>query len=540
MSNQPADLLLTGGRVVTLDRAGTVAQAVAVSGATIRAAGSSEDLAALAGPATRVVDLAGRTVIPGLIDSHCHFEDAGMDRDTVPFDGVTTMAEALRRIAAKASALGPGSWVRGQIWNPVLQLAERRAPTRHELDVAASGRPVFLPMGHSAAVSTAALASAGLDEHTRYGEGIVAREPSGHPSGLLIEDGVALVARVVPPWTDEQRSRQLLDAMAVLNSWGITSVVGGAMTPRDVDLLAELARHGRSSVRVAAMLMPTGELNPSVDLDEWSALLHGRKRASASDWLIERGVKLQLDGGMTLGTAATREAYDGRPDYRGELIADPRRFTDLVRIAHRHDWPVGVHAVGDAAIDLALDTFERIPAAALPAVLIHASLIQPDQAKRAAALGVMVAAQTPFLWKNSGVIAGHLGRQRAERAVPLRTLVDTLGMDGVAAGTDYPINGLNPFQNLYAMTTRRDLHGGSTGAEQAVSRSEALRLYTMSGAAHTGEQGRKGAITPGRLADLVVLDTDPLTADDAALLETRPLLTIAGGRVVFDVGHELS
>jgi predicted amidohydrolase YtcJ len=470
------------------------------------ATGSTRDIAALALPSTRVVRLAGHTVLPGLIDSHCHFEFAGMAGHAVSFAGVRTLDAALDRVTELAATLAPDAWVRGQMWNPLLQVG--RAPTREELDRAAGGRPVFLAEGHAASVSTAALRRAGLD-------------PDGH-DGRLVEGDVHVVAQVVPEWSAEERATQLTAAMRVLNEHGITSVVAGALPPSDVDVLRQLAESGASMVRVAAMVTPTGELNPSVSLDEWRALLADGPPKPVGDRYLTRGIKLQVDGGMTLGTAATREPYENRPGYHGELFVDRARLTELVAAAHDAGWPVGTHVVGDAAIDLALDVYEATRGGpALPDVLIHASLIRPDQIARARALGVQVAAQLPFLWRNHATIAGHLG-DRADAAVPLRDLVDGLGPDGVAAGTDYPVNDLDPWQNIHAMTTRQDAHGRVVGAAQAITRDEALRLYTTSGAAHTGEQAIKGRIAPGFLADLVVRD------------DHRTVMTIVDGQVVHD------
>jgi predicted amidohydrolase YtcJ len=540
-----ADLVLLSGRVLTLDSMGVVEGGVALRGATILAVGTDDQLQALVGPRTQVVQLDGLTVMPGLVDSHCHFEDAGIDRDTVSFVGVSTIAEALDRVRATASEHPAESWVRGRVWNPFLQLDEHRAPTREELDVAAEGRPVFLPLGHSAAVSSAALRAAGISDSPRDPDGFVEVDETGRPTGLLVEDGVHLVARVVPPWSEDQRRRQLVDAMAELNTWGITSVVGGAMVPADLDLLRELADSGRCTLRVSAMVVPTGETNPSVDLARWEELVSAPPRTgSPGAWVAERGIKLQIDGGMTLGTAATRAAYTSRPDYAGDVLVERERLAALVGHAHRHGWPVGVHVVGDAAIDLALDVFEETAGdrdpESLADVLIHASLIQPDQAQRAKELGVLVAAQTPFLWSNAEVIRGHLGSGRLESAVPLRDLIDILGAGAVAAGTDYPINPLDPFQNVFAMTSRLDRHGRTVGAAQAISRPEALHLYTTSGAAHTGELSVKGSLAAGKLADLVVLDTDPLTVAESELAATRAVMTVVGGRVVFDPHRLLS
>ncbi|MES9604816.1 amidohydrolase family protein [Actinomadura sp. NPDC000929] len=517
------DLVLLGGRVHTLDARGTVAEAVAVTGGRVSAVGSDADVARLAGPSTRVVRLAGRAVVPGLNDSHCHFENAGMDGHTVSFAGVRTLDAALDRIAALAATREPGAWVQGQPWNPALQLAEGRGPDRRELDRAAGGRPVYLPEGHAATASTAALERAGI-------------RPDGH-DGRLVEGAMHAVARVIPEWTREERAAQLTTAMRVLNRSGITSVVAGALPPGDVEAVRGLIKDGRSTVRVAAMVTPTGELNPSVPLADWEALVACGPPAPIGGHYVTRGIKLQVDGGMTLGTAAMREPYLTRPGYHGEMVTDRDRLAGLVGAAHRAGWPVGTHVVGDAAIDVALDVYAATRnRRLLPDVLIHASLIRPDQIARARTLGVQVAAQMPFLWRNRAAIAGHLGGARTEAAVPLRDLVDGLGLDGVSAGTDYPINALDPFQNIYAMTTRRDAAGDVVGGAQGVTRSEALRLYTTSGAAHTGEQEVKGRLDAGAFADLTVLDADPLTAPDDRLRATEVLMTVVDGQIVHDTG----
>ncbi|WP_051791150.1 amidohydrolase [Amycolatopsis jejuensis] len=511
------DLVLLDGRVYPPD--GPPAEALAVSGGRISAVGSTVDIAALAGPATRVIRLGGRAVIPGLVDSHCHFENAGMDGYTVSFDGVTTIETALERIAALAATRSADGWVLSRLWNPVLQTG--RAPDRLELDRAAGGRPVYLPEGHAASVSTAALRLAGID-------------PAGH-DGRLVEGDVHQVARFVPEWTVEERAGQMLAAMQVLAGYGITSVVAGALPLADVEVLRSLAESGRAPVRVAAMVMPTGELNPSVSSAQWRELLSAGPPKPVGDFLSVRGIKLQIDGGMTLGTAATREGYHTDPEYHGEMFVDRERLTALVAAAHEYGWPVGTHVVGDAAIDLALDVYEATRLAGLlPDVLIHASMIQPDQIVRARELGVQVATQLPFLWRNRDAIAGHLGAARADGAIPLRDLVDGLGFAGVCAGTDYPVNALDPWQNIHAMTTRHDVSGRVLGAGQAITRAEAVDLYTVAGAAHTGEAARKGRLEPGFLADVTVLDTDPFTAAD--LRATQAVLTVTGGRVVHDPG----
>ncbi|MCQ8830022.1 amidohydrolase [Streptomyces malaysiensis] len=543
----PYDLLLRGGRVLTLDHTGSTATALLLRGGKVAAVGEERRVLDAAGPATRVLELGGRTVIPGFVDAHCHFEEAGMDGDTVSFRGVTTMAEALERVRNTARSLDTGAWVRGQIWNPVLQLPEGRVPTLAELDAVSGGRPVHLPMAHSSCVNSAALRLAGIDERTPDPDGgRLGRDPdSGALTGYLWEEAQNLVARVVPEWTEQERAGQLLAAMKVLNGWGITSVVAGATHPRDVAVLARLAEEGRSTLRVAAMVLPSGELIPSVSEAEWESLIEsGPRRYGDGTWVRELGVKLQLDGGMTLGTAATREPHLPGSAYAGDLLIDHARLAMLVSRAHRRGWRVGVHVVGDAAIDRVLEVFAEARAAGAagpgPDILIHASLMRTDQLERARDLGVVVAPQAPFLWRNRDAIAARMGPHRAEGAVPLRSMIDVLGIDRVAAGTDYPVNELNPFQNLYTMTTRRDERGRTVGGGEAVGREEALRLYTASGAAHTGEERTKGSLRVGCLADVVVLDGDPLAADPETLPALNADVTVVGGGVVFDRHRELT
>jgi len=509
-------LVLTGGRVLGPDG---WAGAVGVRGGVVTAIGDAEGVRAATGPDARVVDVSGRWVIPGLADGHCHFEDAAMDAHAVPLRDARTVADALDRIAAFAAGRPDGEWIRGQTWNPVLQLAQQRPPTRTELDAAAAGRPVLLHEGHGGTASSAALRRAGID-------------PAGH-GGHLDRADADRVAAVVPPWTPAQRRAQIRDAMRLLNAHGITSVVAGAMTPADLAVVRALADDGGATVRVAAMVVPTGAaLNPDVDRDRWRELLAGGP-PGPTPWTSVRGVKLQIDGGMTLGTAHTRDDYPGRSGYRGSTVVDAARLRTLVRIAHDCGWPVGVHVVGDAAVDLALDVLGGGAPGRLPDVLIHASLMTRDQMLRARGSGVVVAAQAPFLWRNGRAIAGHLGEDALRRAVPFRDWLDVLGPDRVCAGTDHPINALDPFPNMYLMRTRRDVTGADVGAGQRITAAEALGLYTASVAAHTGRPDR-GRITVGADADLTVVDRDPLDDDPAALLGTSVELTVVAGRMVHE------
>jgi predicted amidohydrolase YtcJ len=244
-----------------------------------------------------------------------------------------------------------------------------------------------------------------------------------------------------------------------------------------------------------------------------------------------------MDGGMTLRTALTRGAYPDDSKYFGMAYLNPAHFHQLVEIADRYGWRVGVHVVGDKAVDIALDAFDALdrkrPIAGKRFILIHASLIQRDQMERAKKLGVRTDVQNIFMWDKAATVERFLGRETADRAVPTRTLIEMLGIDNLGAGTDFPVNTINPFLNMYIMVTRKDPRGVVYGAKEAIGREQALRLYTTSAAHYTFEEHVKGSIEPGKLADLVVLSADILGVPEESIKDIQALTTIVGGRIVY-------
>jgi hypothetical protein len=262
------------------------------------------------------------------------------------------------------------------------------------------------------------------------------------------------------------------------------------------------------------------------------------KDNTGDDWVKMEGIKISTDGGMTLKTAYTREPYRDDPRSHGTLSVDPAVYKEAVKIAHAHGWRVGSHAVGDAAVDLVLDAYDGVPrnGAGLPRgfSVIHGSLIHQDQIDRAKRMGVRVDAQNVFMWEKAATVRRLMGDAIAERAVPTRSLLDTLGYSLTGAGTDSQVNVINPYINMYIMVTRKDPNGVVYGASQKITREQALRLYTNAGPYITFDEQRKGSIEPGRLADMVVLSADYLTVPDEQIKDLKALKTIVGGKVMFD------
>ncbi len=532
------DLVLVNGKVLTLDERSTVTEAVAVRDGKILATGSSASIKALAGARTRVLDVSGKTVIPGLIDTHAHFKAAGLGDYVVNMSRAKTVAEALEAIKAFAARKKPGEWIVGGAWHPPSQLAEKRYLTRQEIDSVAPNNPVYLrTVGHFSMANTMALQKVGVDKNTADPSGgSFERDAAGELTGVLVETAIERVEKAVPPWTEDDEMRQFTIAESVLNSFGITSAVEGATEARDIRTLQKIAASGKATLRTGVMFRP----EPPADLTAWEAIMSGNGASSGfgDDWLKFAGIKIFYDGGMTLKTALMRDVYpDSHDNYHGIAQQTPERLKQLVSICNRYGWRVGVHVVGDLGIDQVLDAFESADKERSIRdrrfVLIHASLIRPEQMERAHGLGVRIDFQNVFMWDKAATVERFLGRATADRAVPTRTLIAKMGLDSLGAGTDFPVNPVNPFLNMYIMVTRKDPNGNVYGASEAISREQALRLYTSAASHDTFEEAQKGTIGPGKLADFVVLSADYMAVPEEQIKDIKADLTLVGGKVVF-------
>jgi len=538
-TNFDADMIIVNAKVITVDPAFSVARGVAVKDGKIIGVGGEAEVRRYAGPATKVLDAQGKTVIPGLIDTHAHVEAAGLLKYTVSFDGVGSIAEALARVADMTARTPAGEWIRGRMWHPMAQLKEKRFITRQELDTVSPNHPVCLPVGHFTLTNSLALKLAGIGHNTPNPDGgEIHRDANGDATGVLEENAEDLVQDLLPLWSQDVRISQIRDAMAYFNSFGITSAISARVDPVDLRVHQILARRGEATLRISAMYAPTGALNPTMPEVEFEQLLSrmGVFSDFGDEWLSFSGVKMQVDGGMTLRTADMRAGYPDQPDYHGTVVVSQERLNKMVSIANRYGWRVGTHAVGDAAVDKILDAYENADREHSIRdrrfIVIHGSLMQPDQMDRARRLGVRVDTQSAFLWDKAATIARHLGKATADRAIPIRSMIDHMGIDMVAQGTDYPINLLNPFVNMSISITRKDNTGTVYGPDQAITREEALRLYTSAASRYAFAENRVGSIEVGKLADFAILSADPMTVDEDEIKNIVALKTIVGGRIV--------
>ena len=531
-----ADLILTGGRVWRGLGLGS-AEAVALWGGRVLAAGTAEEIAALRGPGTEVIDLGGRLAVPGLNDAHMHLIPHGTAMAEVDLRprAAPTLDALLAAVAERAARTPPGEWVIGRGYDH-FQLDAGRHPFREELDRAAPDHPVWIvrTCGHLAVASSRALALAGIDEGAQAPKGGLIERGNGRLTGLLAETAREPVMRALPEASVEQLVGSIERAGRDLLSHGITSCMDAAVGIRDgwTEMLAYQRAHreGRLPLRVYACLM--GDPGRTV-LPEATAA--GMVTGGGDERLRIGPVKIFADGSFGGRTAAvTRPYLGGEPDDRGLLCLEADDLSARVLDAHRAGFRMAVHAIGDAAIEEVLDAYEAAladtPDPDRRHRIEHCGWLRPDQMDRMAAMGVLPAPQPAFLRRFGDLYLSLAEGERVAASHPMRSWIER-GLHP-SASTDCPVVEIDPFANIHAMVTRETDRGTVLGPDQRLSVEEALHAYTYESAYAAHEEGLKGRLVPGQLGDVAVLSRDVLDGAPEAILETACDLTILGGAVV--------
>ena len=524
------DLILVHGRVITVDRNFTIAEGVAIVGDRIMTTGNEDQLRALAGPATRIVDLKGHTVIPGLMDNHLHGAGGGPGVD---LSRARSLVDVSAAIAARVKQSTPDDIILSNSdWHEA-QLQEQRLPLRDDLDKVAPRNPVVLVRGgHEYILNSAALArwniTTAIPQPTG---GRITRYADGRLNGELVDTAKALVR--LPPAAPRTPEQQLADRVAdykKLNEAGLTSIRHPGISIADYRMLQDLHKREQLTIRINALLRPA----PGPGIAE-TITSTGIKPGEGDAWLRIGGVKLAVDGGFEGGLM--REPYerpwDENGTFRGLQTLETERFFTIVRDLNRLDWRVATHAVGDAAIDLVLNAYEKANAERSIVnrrwSIEHAFIGRPDHLPRMKALGVAISAQN-HLYLAGPSLVQYWGRTRAGITTPAKMYLDA-GLP-VSSGTDAPVVPYPPLWTLYHFVTRDTITGGVLGADQRVTRQQALRMATINNAWLNMEERTKGSIEPNKLADLVILNEDPLTCPEPRLRDARVLATMVGGKVV--------
>ena len=523
------DTILVNAHVVTVDARFSIAQAVAISNGRFTAVGTDTAIRTLAGPATTTIDLGGQTVIPGLADNHLH--DAG-GGPGVDLSRARTMGELLAAIAVRVKDSRPGDIVvTNSDWHEA-QLKEQRLPDRRDLDTVAPANPIVVVRGgHEYILNSAALKKWNITKDTpQLPGGRITRDAQGELNGELVDRAKSLVQLPpAPPLTIDA----LVAQHKTLNAAGLTSIRYPGAPIEQYRLLQEMQRRGLLTIRVS-QLMRVGADNAEKVRAAVAAL--NVRPDEGDEWLRVGGMKLGVDGGFEGGWMRQpyAEPWGEGGTFTGDNTMKQAPYTDVVKALNRLGWRVATHAVGDAAIDEVLEAYEAADAEQSIRgkrwTIEHGFIAQPDQFPRMKKLDLVISAQN-HLYLAGPSLVRYWGAARAARTTPMRAYLDQGFV--VAGGTDSAVVPYPPLWVLYHFITRDTISGGVMGADQKISRREALRVQTINNAYLTFEETLKGSIEPGKLADLVVLPEDILTCAEKHIEQMGIAMTMVGGKVVY-------
>ena len=533
VQQQPADLVVLNARIYTADANRPTAEALAVRAGRIAFVGSARGALALAGPRTERLDLAGRTVLPGIVDAHAHLLGLGQALRTVDLVGTRSYDEVVARVAERAKTARPGEWIRGRGWDQN-DWADTRFPAHEALSRAVPNNPVYLTRvdGHAALVNAKALELAGVTRATPDpAGGRFIRDSSGAPTGVLIDGAQGVVGRVVPAPSATELREQTLAAIAELNRWGLTGIHDAGVGPEGIAVYDALAREGRYSLRNYVMIRS----NDSV-LDAF--MRRGRQLALYDGRLWIRSIKLVADGALGSRGAALLEPYADDPGNTGLITTPPERIKSVAVRALKAGFQLNVHAIGDRANRMVLDQYEaalkEVPVADHRFRIEHAQILHHDDIPRFAELDVIPSMQGSHQTSDMYWVPARLGWSRSEGAYAWRSLLNT----GVVIpnGSDLPVESPNPLLSFHAFVTRQDGDGYPAGGwfpAQRATREEALLSMTLWPAYAAFMENESGTLTAGKYADFVVFDRDIMTVAPEEILKASVVMTVLGGKAVY-------
>jgi predicted amidohydrolase YtcJ len=560
-ADAPADLILRGGRVVTVDDARPEAEAIAIRGYEIAAVGSNREIDALRGPETEVIELDGRLAIPGFIEGHGHFMSLGRAKLILDLTRARSWNEIVEQVAEAARGAERGAWIFGSGWHQEkwLELPEPDVdgvPLHHGLSAVSPDNPVSLAHAsrHAIFVNAAALEAAGIDADTPDPPGgTIARDSDGNPTGLLREAAQGLIGASVAAESDERSPREReteARRLMELAGWealskGITTFQDAGPLPKGIttfqDAGASFEEIDRYKVWAAEGALPV-RLYAMVGLEVSNETLAARLAdyriiPTGNDFLAVRSIKRMIDGGLGSHGAWLLEPYSDMSSSTGLVLDSIGNIEETGRIAIRHGFQLNTHAIGDRANREILGIYQRIfeqnpNLGDLRWRVEHAQHVDPADVPRFAELGVIASMQGVHATSDGPWLPERLGELRAGRiSYVWRSLLDAGTV--VINGTDVPVEDVDPIASFHASVTRQMASGELFHPEQSMTRTEALRSYTIDSAYAAFEEHRMGSITPGKLADITVLSEDILTVPVDEIRNAQVVYTIVGGKVAF-------
>ena len=553
------NLILYNGKIVTVDQEFSVAEALAVSNGRITAVGTNAEVRSLAASSTRLVDLEGKTVLPGLIDTHTHPLGAALYEFDHAVPEMETVADVLDYFRQRARVVPEGSWIRlQQVF--ITRLREQRYPTRAELDEAAPKHAAYFRTGPDASLNSLALELSGIDKDFRIPQGElgrIEREADGEPTGI-IRSGAHLIkfeeSQRAP--TREDQRRRLKELLAAYNQVGLTSIADRNASPEAVELYEDLLRRDELTARVFV----SAAINAQAPLEDIEASIaklarHPRHRYGPMLWL--RGIKFFLDGGMLTGSAYMREPWGVSkvysitdPNYRGLRFVPPGKTYAILRLALRHGLQPTAHSVGDGAVHALIDAYDEINdefrVRDMRPCITHSNFMSPEAVQRMAEIGIVADLQPAWLERDGATLLKQFGEARLRYFQPYKSLRDAGVI--VGGGSDHmqkigdmrSINPYNPFFGMWIALTRQPRWTDAVlQPEQRITRHDAIRLYTANNAYITFTEKEKGSMEVGKLADLIVLDRDILECPVEEVKQIQVERTYLGGKLVHEAGSAL-
>jgi predicted amidohydrolase YtcJ len=536
-TNPAADLIIQNARVWTVDPSQPEAQAVAILGDRIVAIGSSQQVGLWRGPDTRLVDADGRRLMPGFNDAHVHFVDGGSQLDNVELNDATSPQEFARRIRERAAKTATGSWLLGGDWDET-KWSPAELPTKELIDAATPNTPVAVNRydGHMVLANSLALKLADITAQTPDPDGgVIVRDKNGNPTGALKDAAQDMLFKAIPPLTHDQRRHAIERALEHAASLGVTSVQNMNPDYADIAVYNELLNEGKLTTRIYAAPLIT-QVDDQVKI--------GIRRAFGGPYLRIGAVKAYADGSLGSATAYFFEPFSDQPGNRG-ILSDEMHPISLMRDRMMRADAAGLqicaHAIGDAGISAMLDIYAEIEkqhgGRDRRWRIEHAQHMAAKDFDRLAQLHVIASVQPYHAIDDGRWAERRIGHDRATRTYAFRTFLD----HGVrlALGTDWSVAPLNPMLTLYAATTRATLDGKNPNGwfpEQKLTIKEAIEAYTMGSAYAEFQENEKGSITPGKLADMVLLSGDILNIDPGKIRDVKVLKTWVGGKLSYDAG----
>jgi predicted amidohydrolase YtcJ len=529
----PADLIVTNARIYTVDDAHPLVSALTVRDGRIQFVGSEREALSLRGPATRMVDAGGKTVIPGIVDAHAHLLGLGYSLANVRLADTRSYDQVIERVVARLASVPAGRWIQGRGWDQN-KWGDTRFPTHEALSRATPNHPVVLERidGHAILANAAAMKAAGITAATKDpAGGRIERFPNGEPTGVFVDNASSLVERVIPAPTKADIREATLAAIKESQKYGLVGVHDAGEPKAVIDIFEEMARAGEFGLRNYIMVG-----------DDSAAIAHyfarGPQSALYDGRLWIRAVKLYSDGALGSRGAALLDPYADDPKNSGLLVSAPAHIQDVATRGLRAGFQINTHAIGDRGNRVVLDAYEAalavVPTADHRFRIEHAQVVNFADIPRFAKLGVIPAMQAVHQPSDMNWVPRRIGYERSLGAYAWRSLLNTGVI--IPNGSDFPVERVNPLYSFHASVARTDDNDWPPGGwlpQEKMTRDEALKSITIWPAAAAFQEQLMGSLTPGKYADFVILDQDIMRIPETEILKTSVIATYLGGKAVY-------